>query len=113
MSVEIIKAYTSKYPDPIYFDAGAAVQVERDDPEFPGWFWCRTSSGRGGSVHRSFLAACAGTTTSVRAYSARELTAAGGERGELIHMLDGWAYIRLDGGGEGWIPESHLQLPAA
>jgi len=108
MFVEIIKAYTSQYPDPICFDAGAAVQVERDDLEYPGWFWCRMPSGKEGWVHRSFLAACAGTTTSVRAYSAKELTVTGGEHGKLIQLLDGWAYIRLDTGDEGWIPQSHI-----
>ncbi len=111
MSIEIAKAYTSQYPDPIGFDAGAVVQVERDDPEYPGWFWCRAPSGRKGWVHRSFLAACAGTTTSVQDYSAKELTVVGGERGTLLHSLDGWAYIRLDNGDEGWIPQSHVQLP--
>ena len=108
MFVEIIKAYTSQYPDPICFDAGAAVQVERDDLEYPGWFWCRMPSRKEGWVHRSFLAACAGTTTSVRAYSAKELTVTGGEHGKLIQLLDGWAYIRLDTGDEGWIPQSHI-----
>jgi len=31
MSIEVTKAYTSQYPDPICFDAGTVVQVERDD----------------------------------------------------------------------------------
>ena len=110
MFVEVIKAYTSQYPDPICFDAGAVVQVEREDPECPGWFWCRAPSGKTGWVHRTFLAACAGTTTSVHAYSARELTVAGGERGTLIRSLDGWACIRLGTGAEGWIPQSHVHV---
>jgi SH3-like domain-containing protein len=113
MSVEITKAYTSQYPDPICFEAGVPVQVGRGDAEFPGWFWCRAQSGREGWVHHSFLAATAGTTTSLRAYSARELTVAVGERGTLIHSLDGWAYIRLDGGAEGWVPEGHIRVTAA
>ena len=53
MSVEVTKAYTSQYPDPICFDVGAVVQVQRDDPEYPGWFWCRGPSGKAGWVHRS------------------------------------------------------------
>jgi SH3-like domain-containing protein len=111
MFVQITRAYTSQYPAPIFFEAGAVVQVEREDPECPGWFWCSTLAGREGWVHRSFLAACAGTTTSVQAYSAKELTTVGGERGTLVQVLDRWAYIRLDDGNEGWIPESHVHLP--
>lgn len=110
MLVAVTKAYTAQYPDPICFDAGEAVQVERGDPEYPGWYWCRAASGREGWVHRSYLAACAGMTTSARAYSARELTVAGGERGTLLDSLDGWAFIRLDTGDEGWLPESHIRL---
>ena len=110
MFVVVTKAYTSKYPDPICFDAGAAVQVERGDPEYPGWFWCRAPSGKTGWVHRTFLGACAGTTASVQAYSARELTVAVGERGTLLRSLDGWAYIRLDTGPEGWMPKSHVRV---
>jgi len=113
MTIEVIKAYTSQYLDPISFDAGAVVQVERDDPDYPGWFWCRTPSGKTGWVHRTFLAACAGPTTSIRAYSAKELTVLGGERGTLIHSLDGWTYIRLDTGAEGWLPQTHVQISTA
>jgi SH3-like domain-containing protein len=110
MLVAVTKAYAAQYSDPIRFDAGETVQVERGDSEYPGWFWCRAASGREGWVHRSFLAASAGTTTSVRAYSARELTVAGDERGELLDSLDGWVCLRLDSGEEGWVPESHVRL---
>ena len=109
MQVTITRAYTSQYSDPICFEANVAVEVERADSEYPGWFWCRAPSGREGWVHRSFLAAGAGTTTSVRAYSARELKVKGGERGTLIEQLDGWVCIRLETGDEGWVPESHVR----
>ena len=112
MSVEVTNAYTSQYPDPICFETGAELEVKRGDPQYPGWFWCREASGKEGWVHQSFLTACTGTTTSIRAYSARELTAVVGERGLLVELLDGWAYIRLDSGREGWIPKEHVHLPA-
>jgi len=113
MLITIIKPYTAQYPDPISFDAGATVHVEREDPEYPGWFWCRASSGKAGWVHRSFLADCRDTTTGSRAYSARELTVAGGESGTAIHRLDGWVYVRLATGPEGWLPEDNVRLAAS
>ena len=109
MRIAVTKAYTAQYSNPISFGAGEPVQVERGDPEYPGWFWCR-ASGREGWVHRSFLAACHGRTTGVRAYSARELTVAEGDRAELLDRLDGWMFIRLDTEAEGWIPETHVSL---
>ena len=112
MLVTVVKAYTAQYSDPICFEAGEAVQVERGDLEYPGWFWCRVASGKEGWVHPSFLAECSGTTIGIRAYSATELTATEGERGTLIETLDGWVCLRLDRGDEGWIPESHVSLTA-
>ena len=112
MFVEVIKTYQAQYSDPISFDAGTTVEVERSDPEFPNWFWCRAPSGKEGWVHRSFLAATLGTT-GIRPYSARELSVSGGERGALLESLDGWARIRLDSGEEGWLPESHVHSEVA
>ena len=113
MLIKVIKPYTAQYPNPISFDAGATVHVERDDPEHPGWFWCRASSGKAGWVHRSFLEACSGTTTGLLAYSARELTVVGGEHGTAIHQLDGWVYVRLDTGTEGWLPQANVRISAS
>lgn len=113
MFVTVTKSYASQYPDPISFEARVTVHVERADTEYPDWFWCRALSGKEGWVHRSFLAACSGPTTSLQAYSAKELTAAAGDRGTLIQLLDGWAYLRLERGDEGWIPQSHLHFPEA
>src|SRR5215831_16256742 len=107
---QVIKAYTAQYPNPISFQSGAVVEIKREDPEYPGWFWCRASAGREGWVHRSFLAKTVGKTTSLAAYSARELTVLGGERGTSLQSLDGWIYMRLDSGDEGWLPESCVQL---
>ncbi len=106
--IQVTKGYTAQYPDPICFDAGASISVGKQDPDYPGWFWCHTLSGKEGWVHRSFLAECFGVTKSVCAYNAIELTVNIGERGTLISELDGWSYIRLEGGDEGWIPKSHF-----
>ena len=112
MTIEVIKAFTAQYLDPISFGAGVTVQVEHGDSEFPGWFWCRAPSGKEGWVHRSFLAGSTGSTTSIRPYSAKELTVTSGDQGTLLQSLDGWAYVRLDAGGEGWIPKSHVRTNA-
>jgi SH3-like domain-containing protein len=109
MIIDVIQPYTSQYPDPICFDAGAPVEIEREDPEHPGWFWCRVSSGKEGWVHRSFLGASAGITKSVSAYSAKELTVSGGEQGTVIRSMDGWSFVRLHGGEEGWLPSSSVR----
>jgi len=109
MHIEVAKAYAPKHSDPIGFDPGVRVSVEHEDAEYPGWFWCRVSSGKEGWVHRSYLSALAGTTTSIAAYSAGELTVCRGERGKVVRSVDGWALVRLDSGEEGWLPARHIR----
>ena len=110
VTVQIIKAHTATYPDPISFAAGETVQVERGDAEFPGWFWCRATDGREGWVHQTFLAAASGATTALREYSAMELAVSEGDRGELMESLDGWVLVRLDSGESGWVPLANVEL---
>ena len=52
--IVVCEAYTAKYADPITFRAGDIVEVERSDPEFPEWYWCR-AGGQEGWVHASYL----------------------------------------------------------
>jgi len=107
--VEVVATYKAQYQDPIAFETDEDVIVEREDSEFPQWFWCRVKSGKQGWVHRSFLSVDTGVAKGLRAYSANELNVSPGARGTLIHSLDGWAYIHLDRGEKGWLPETHLR----
>src|SRR5215475_4576489 len=92
------EAYSGQYSDPIRFRAGEPVQVEEADPEFPEWYWCRAQDGREGWVHASLLSRHAGEALGLEDYSARELTVAAGERGRVIRVLGGWAFLELDDG---------------
>ena len=107
------KPYAAQYSDPIEFGSGTALQVEREDPEYPGWLWCRAPSGKQGWVHHSFIDRNGNDATAVAAYTAQELTVAEGIRGRVIHSLDGWAYLELDSGQKGWLPETHLESCSA
>lgn len=114
MLLEVTKAHAATYPDPIRFREGEAVEVGRMDEEFPGWFWCDVASGLEGWVHRSFLAdTAAGMSRGVGDYSACELTVNGGERGNRIHRLDGWVWLVLEDGSEGWLPEDCVREVSA
>jgi len=109
--VVILETYTAQYADPIALRAGEAVHVGRTDPEFPEWFWCRGSDGREGWVHVSYLSHTTGQVTAVRDYSAQELTVAARDEARLIHIRGGWAYLALDDGRCGWVPEAIIQAP--
>ncbi len=101
------RAYAAAYADPICFDAGDPVEVQRADAEFPGWYWCRSQAGKEGWVHHAFLYGSSGMTHALRSYSARELTAQVGQQGTVLEHLGGWLHVQLDGGDIGWLPETH------
>jgi len=86
MVTEVIETYTAQYDDPISFDAGVAVQVPQATLSFEaGQVLC--AFGQRGWVHQSFLDDAAGTTKSTQAYSARELSVSGGERGCVLRWV--------------------------
>lgn len=56
-------------------------------------------------MHGSYLAETTpGETVAVREYSARELTADGGETALVVESLDGWILVKREDGEAGWIP---------
>ena len=105
----VTKPYAAQYPDPIEFEAGALLKVEREDTEYPGWLWCRAPSGKEGWVHNSFIDRVGQNATGTATYSAKELSVTAGDDGYIIRWLDGWAFIRLESGVQGWIPQSHVR----
>jgi SH3-like domain-containing protein len=108
LEVMIREAYAAQYRDPITLRHGDTVQVQRADAEFTEWLWCRGPDEKEGWVHRSFLSQSSGRVVAISDYSAKELTVAAGERGRMIRILDGWAFIELDGSRVGWVPERIL-----
>jgi SH3-like domain-containing protein len=108
--VIVREAYAAQYGDPIAFRRGDTVQVQRADAEFSEWLWCRGPDGKEGWVHRSFLSQSSVRAVAIADYSAKELTVAVGERGRVIRVLDGWAFVELGGGRVGWVPERVLNI---
>src|SRR5215813_2499276 len=107
-SAIVVKPYVAQYSNPIEFALGELVELQREDAEYPGWWWCRAPSGKEGWVHESFLERSGNTARGLSAYSARELSVSGGERGRIIHCLGGWVCLRLESGLQGWLPETHV-----
>jgi len=107
-SAIVVKSYVAQYSDPIEFASGELIELEREDPEYPGWWWCRAPTGKEGWVHRSFLERSARKAKGLSAYSARELSVSRGERGQILQSLDGWVCFRLESGLQGWLPETHV-----
>ena len=109
--VVVIETYTAQYNNPIAFRAGETVAVQRADPDFPEWFWCRGPDDKEGWVHFSYLSQTTGEATALRDYSAQELTVAAGDEARLICTLGGWAELALNNGRVGWVPDKVIRAP--
>jgi SH3-like domain-containing protein len=107
--VVVAMPYDAQYSDPISFRAGEHVHVGRADPDYPAWFWCRGPGAKEGWVHESLLSGCERIATALKEYSARELNVRAGDSGRVVHMLGGWAYLQLDDGRVGWVPERVIE----
>jgi hypothetical protein len=60
-------------------------------------------------VHESYLSQREGLARGVEDYSARELDVEPGERGRVVRIRGGWAYVALASGREGWLPAHVLR----
>jgi hypothetical protein len=107
----VLREYVAQYPDPITVVAGAVVRVEKDDPEFPGWWWCVAEDGRAGWVHSELLTPSPAPGSSARLrvdYTARELTVQRAMRLTVLDERGGWLYVSAPDGATGWVPASHV-----
>ena len=71
--VRVRLGYEVQYPDPLRVRAGDPVSVGREDPEFPGWKWCKGPDGREGWVPVELLSNEGPDAVVLQDYSAREL----------------------------------------
>ena len=108
--VIVHEAYAAQYHDPIALRCGDTVQIQRADADFTEWLWCRGPDQKEGWVHRSFLSHSSGGAVATSDYSAKEVTVAVGERGRMVRVLDGWAFVEFDGSRVGWVPERVLDV---
>jgi uncharacterized protein YgiM (DUF1202 family) len=91
--------------------AGEHMSIGREDDEFPGWKWCRASSGLEGWVPVELLSDASATETAVLCdYSSRELAVKPGEEVTVEDSRHEWLLVRNKQGERGWIPASHADF---
>jgi SH3-like domain-containing protein len=101
--------YKVQYPNPIQVRAGESVQVEREDDDYPGWFWCRAADGREGWMPCELLSRQGAVARALQDYSAKELAVQPGDEVEVEEVRHAWVLVRNAKDERGWIPKSHLE----
>lgn len=104
----VIERYRTQYTDPIGFRAGEELALGRRDDQFVGWIWAKAPSGKSGWVPIEALAIEGARGRALCDYTARELDVDVDERVTIESELAGWAWVRSERGGEGWVPLAHL-----
>jgi variant SH3 domain-containing protein/SH3 domain-containing protein len=104
--------YSAQYSDPIEVAADALVDVEREDHDNPGWWWCVGPDARAGWVPAELIdpAPRCGARARVRAaYSARELSMTSGDTLFVLGEYAGWMLLQNSLGVMGWAPSTHVR----
>jgi hypothetical protein len=87
---------------------GDEVSVGREDPEMPGWFWCKDDKGVEMWVPSTHLKIKGSRGVFNQPYNSVELNVALGDVVQFLGETLGWAEC-LDGAWRyGWIPLSKL-----
>ena len=88
---------------------GDVVHIGREDPEMPGWFWCKDAKGVEMWVPQTQLAIKGAEGRFTRDYNSTELSVSVGETVQILGKTLGWAEC-LDGEWRyGWIPLNKLE----
>jgi len=112
----VIKNYQRSNADPIILHKGDPIRIGREfdgDPEWQGWIWCESQTGKGGWVPRTLITIRGSTGTAREDYNASELCVQKGEALNILEVLNGWTRARRANGETGWVPLRNLESPVA
>lgn len=107
--VRVSLAYQVQYPDPLRVTAGEPILVGSEDPEFPGWKWCKGPDGREGWVPVELISNEGPDAVVLQDYSARELAVLPEELVVVEDARHNWLLVRNARGERGWIPASNTE----
>jgi Variant SH3 domain len=111
MKLNVIKAYTREFENPIAFFKGDRVQVgEYSSGQWLGWVFCTTNDGRSGWVAETMLEIAGNTGIAKRDYNAMELSVIENELLEGFEIAAGWQWCKNARGEAGWVPLENIQV---
>ena len=88
---------------------GDIVSVGKEDPEMPGWFWCKDSKSVEMWVPSTHLRIEGTTGVFNQPYNSIELTVEVGDVVQLLGEMLGWAECLDAKWRYGWVPSNKLE----
>lgn len=107
VNCQVVKEHCSNYPNPLDFKENDILEIGREDDEYPGWIWVKSSSGIEGWAPLDYIEifedSVQGRATCD--YCARELELRIGEQIQIEFTLNGWHYATNTKSESGWVPQ--------
>ena len=108
MKLKVTKPHKASFDYNVIFKRGDKVKVGREDPEMPGWYWCKDKNGVESWIPEEYLGISGEEGTITTDYDTGELTVEQGEVFEYVTEVKYWTLCR-DQDREGWIPTENLE----
>lgn len=101
----VLKSYTPEPGAPVQLGPGDPVRVGEESAAYPGWVRITAPNGSKTWAPGAYVRGEPGAKGAMTVeYDSTELAVR--EREEVTVLLEykGWAWVRMEGGREGWIP---------
>jgi hypothetical protein len=107
--LRVVEPHTASFDYSMHARVGDVVAVGREDPDMPGWLWCRDGAGVEAWVPRTHLRVEGRRGVFTDDYNSAELSVAAGEVVQCLGEALGWVEC-LDGEWRyGWVPRCKLE----
>jgi hypothetical protein len=101
--------HKASFSEALMAEKGDRVRVGREDPEMPGWYWCRDKKDREAWMPETYLDFNGEEAVFNQPYNSIEHTV---ELGEIVQYLGeslGWTECLNNEWKYGWIPSDKLE----
>jgi hypothetical protein len=105
----VIKEHKASFTYALLAVEGDEVTIGKEDPEMPGWFWCKSKGGVEMWVPRTYLSIKGTVGRFMQDYNSTELGVKVGEAVQIIGKSLGWAECLNREWRYGWIPLNKLE----
>ena len=106
----VVEAHNASFTYAMVALKGDEVSVGREDPEMPGWYWCKDARGVEMWVPSTHLDFARDMAVFNQPYNSVELNAGVGDLLQYLGESLGWVECLDVGWKYGWIPKKKLIL---
>ena len=105
----VTKEHKASFDYAFIAERGEPVSVGREDPEMPGWFWCKNAGGLEAWIPRTHIDILGEIAVFNQPYNSSEHDAKPGEIIQYLGESFGWIECLNEEWRYGWIPAPKLK----